>query len=948
MSSVDARALRLFDRYIEMSSAMREASLAALRREDEPLHDALVVLLGADAHSHPLDRAPISAIAACMHSQPEEVEIDRIGRQAGRWTIVGVIGHGGMGAVYKVERNDSHYQQTAALKYVRAGVSSPAMIEAFLNERNVLASLSHPGIVPLMDGGVDEDGQPWFVMQQVEGEPIDKWCDRMKLRVRERVELLVRACDAVIYAHARGILHQDIKPSNLLVTADGHIQLVDFGLSSSVANTDERKRLAVTSGYTAPEVLRGESPGFGVDVYSLGTLLWWLLYGQPPVPPRAGAPKNDAAMELVGRMTPRMVSDRGATGQRGIGRVIKGELTSILMRSVDPDPERRYGGVDLFRSDLQNWLSGYPVAAHDGGRFYRLRRFIRRNAYSSSAVVVIFLAILAACGVLMWEKIRAEEEQVAASHVDRLLESTMGMATLSGLGDTPLTPATMLERSEKHLRSDSLAAQPDVRSRGFSVLARSWAAIGNYDKAESLAEEAAREGAEDVLLSAFNLATLAQIQNHKANYPEAEASARKGESLLPIRLSEQYRLARVRLMAQLAVAQSGQGLSKNAMQTLSEAIAEAEKLPAISGNAVVAQLLTQRGTWHRWRFKMGQSEADLVRAIELTKGTDPVIADDARESLVRTVRASRKPGREVRSLALANELLQSRQKTLGAQHLQTGAAWSELAFIRLLNADKPGAAEAVVRAREILLKSIDEDHPLYARTCIAQAFVESLSGRLEEAVEQDMRGYSIYQAALGDMHELTLEAKFLLASLRSSQASMTGDLGRRKEAIELMDSAIADSVEAHGTVASIHRMAYASMLTNTGDLKRASKQLAQAKLDAVWQYGLNSQEALVVRATELDVAIADGRDPVWIEQQFTALITDVAKVDTLYARAMAYEAWLDKGQWLAKRGDLAAARSALQDARREAGVAGQEGWMKTADLRLAELQQPADKPGALR
>jgi len=540
-----------------------------------------------------------------------------------------------------------------------------------------------------------------------------------------------------------------------------------------------------------------------------------------------------------------------------------------------------------------------------------------------------------------WQRAHAEREQLAASHVDRLLESSMGMATLSGLGDIPLTPAVLLEHSEAHLRDESLREQPEVRSRGLSVLSRSWAVLGDYDKAERLAREARQLAAGNALQTAFSLAALTHVQNKRARHAEAGTTAREGLAQLPFRLSDQYRLAHVRLMGELADAESGQGHSRQAFDLLSSAIAEARKLPSLTGDAVVAQLLTQRGTWYRWRFRMAESDADLTRAIALAQRADPVIADDARESLVRTVRASRKPGREQRSLHLAEELLESRQRTLGERHPQTGMAWAELAFIRLLNADNDGAQEAVGKARDILKESIGKSHPAYARMLVAQAFIHSLNGRVEESIGEILRAIAIYRASYGSTHEMTLEARALLANARWIQSSQTGSEARRQEAAGMLRSMIDDSVAAHGTVAAIHRLAYADLLA-VADREEAAKQLKQARIDAVWQYGDDSQELLSVRGSELANAISSGGDSAWIESSFISLINDLRNVDTLYARAIAHTAWLNRARWLHDRQQLDEARAALANARREGEIAGQARWIDAADRKLQELDRETD------
>ncbi|MEL1265880.1 serine/threonine-protein kinase [Pseudoxanthomonas putridarboris] len=940
MSSIEARALRLFDRFVEMPREERERELASLRREDPDLHAALKRLLDADDCSR-IERAPIAAVAARMQSM-EAQEDDSIGRQVGAWRIVGIIGHGGMGTVYEVERADGHFSQRAALKYVKAEVSSAQTESAFIEERNILASLRHPDIVPLLDGGLDEAGHPWFVMRRVDGEPIDAWCDRQSLTLRQRIELLATICDAVCYAHSRGIIHQDIKPSNILITADGKVQLLDFGLSMPAEGRADR-RLAVTSGYCAPEVMAGGSLGFGVDVYALGVLLYQLACGQWPVPLNAVRHQPRPVSALVPGMTPQMLARRGEKDVEALSRKVRGELDSIALHCVETMPGERYESVADLQRDLKNWLSGAPVSAYGGGRWYRFKCFARCHAAASIVVSAVLGCLGMFAALYAWQHMHAERERVASSYADRLLESSLGMATLSGLGDAPLSSAAMLEKSEAYLRGESLDGHPEVRSRGLSVIARNWAAVGEYRRAEELVSEAIALGGADTLQTAFNLSTLAQVQNQQARHAEARQTARKGTALLKVRLSDQHRLAYARLLNQVAIAQSGLGDSGAAFQTLSQAVAEARQLPSLSSDAVVAQLLVQRGTWYRWRLRMKESEADLLRAIDLAGKEDVVIADDARESLVRTVRASRQSGREKRSLSLATALLASRQRTLGYRHPQTGIAWSELAFVRLLNADNPGAEEAIRHAESILRESLGETHPAYARTCIARAHLDALEGRHQSSIAGVEKGISIYRARYGETHEFTLEARFLLANRYWAEFSRTGDVEKRSQALDLIGKAIGDSVAAHGGVPAIHRLAYATLLANTGETAQAAEQLRTARADAVDQYGEGSQESLHIRATELSMAIDNDADAAWMEPAFNAIVADLGKVDTLYARAIAHTVWLERARWLRQQGASGKedVRQALLNARDEAVKAGQPAWVAVADLRMRELEEDA-------
>jgi serine/threonine-protein kinase len=647
---------------------------------------------------------------------------------------------------------------------------------------------------------------------------------------------------------------------------------------------------------------------------------------------------------LVLDMTPSMLSKRGEKDARRLSRKVRGALDSIVLRCVETMPSERYGSVADLQHDLRNWLTGHPVSAHEGGRWYRMGCFVRRHAAASVVALAVLVCLAVFSSLYAWQYLRAEHERVASSHADRLLESTLGMATLSGLGDAPLSSAAMLEKSEAYLRGKALDDHADVRSRGLSIIARNWAAIGDYQRAEKLAKEALDLGGSDTLQTAFNLSTLAQVQNQQAKHAQAERTAEAGVGLLKVRLSDQHRLAYARLLNQAAIAQSGRGDSSSAFRTLSQAIAEAQQLSPLSGNAVVAQLLTQRGTWYRWRLRMAESEADLLRAIALAEKEDVVITDDARESLVRTVRAARQPGREKRSLTLADMLLASRQHTLGYRHPQTGVAWSELAFIRLLNADNPGADEAIRHAQSILRESLGEAHPAYARTLIAKANLDALEGRPDDAIREAEKAIALYQASYGGTHEFTLEAKFFLASRYWAEFSRTRNVDKRAQALDLIGKSIDDSVRAHGGVPAIHRLAYGTLLANAGESGPAADQLRIARKDAAEQYGAGSQESLHIRSTELSWMIDGNAGAGEMDRAFAALVADLGKLDTLYARAIAHSAWLERARWLGGQNRRDEARQALLKAKDEAVKAKQPAWVSVADLRLSELEEGGSIP----
>jgi serine/threonine protein kinase len=310
MNPARIRALALLGDYLALKASDRERELRALEKREPEVHRLVAAMLRLDQAEHPLDHLP-SEVLERFETTDQTLDEARLGSRLGPWLIIDVIGAGGMGTVYRARRDDGQYEQQVALKCVRRELTSEALVNAFIRERNTLARLSHVGIAPLLDGGVDLHGHPWFAMRLVDGEPIDQWCDRRRSSIEARVRLLEKVCEALDYAHRHMVLHLDIKPSNLLVTADGNIQIVDFGLSTVLNGEREAPRIAVSPGYTAPEALTGTLPTAALDIYSMGMVMRRLLWG--------ALPKDASPLRMV---DPRDGIDcqlRHAQGCRGAG-----------------------------------------------------------------------------------------------------------------------------------------------------------------------------------------------------------------------------------------------------------------------------------------------------------------------------------------------------------------------------------------------------------------------------------------------------------------------------------------------------------------------------------------------------------------------------------------------------------------------------------------------------
>ena len=321
-----------------------------------------------------------------------------------------------MGAVYLARRADRQYEKQVAIKLIKRGMDTEAMLRRFRNERQILAGFDHPNIARLLDGDTTEDGLPYFVMEYVEGVPIDEYCDREALDVTARLQLFRQVCAAVSYAHRRAVIHRDLKPSNILVGADGVPKLLDFGIARLLQAGDASESPAtmleqrvMTPEYASPEQLRGEPVTTASDVYSLGVVLYRLLTGQLPY--RLKAQSAEDMARTVGQTEPQRPS---AVADATSGRRLRGDLDNIVLMALRKEPERRYPSVEQFSDDIRRHLEARPVLARRDTLAYRAGKFVRRNTAASVAAVLVVLSLVGGIVMTTWQAQRARAQEAIA------------------------------------------------------------------------------------------------------------------------------------------------------------------------------------------------------------------------------------------------------------------------------------------------------------------------------------------------------------------------------------------------------------------------------------------------------------------------------------------------------------------------------------------------------
>ncbi len=503
-----------------------------------------------------------------------------LGQRLGPFRVQARIGRGGMGVVYRGEREDADFAQTVAIKLIRRGFDFDEVQARFLRERRILARLAHPGLARFIDGGVSADGRPWFALEFVEGESITRWCDRQRIGLRERIGLLLEVCAAVQYAHTQLVVHRDLKPGNILIDAGGHVRLLDFGIARLLGGDNEGPAEASTLGlsqamtpaYAAPEQFTGAPVGVAADVYALGVLAYELLSGvlpaefdpadpvaardavlnAPPqnlaaaiqrhaskaVPPKPEAPTPEAEEGAPGAEIARRLQARSIS-LSGYRRLVRGDLGRIVETALAKEPERRYATVAAFADDLQRWRQGLPVRATGNGLGYRMRRFVGRHRSAVAIAATLSLALLGT-SVFALQRAHVAEQQRAAAMAELERSGavreylTLIFRTASEQADSQsLSAREVLQEGAAHL-IEQFEAAPETGAVTALMLAELFLAMADVEGAAPLLEQTIAlpdlaQQRPDLYASASY--SLAQVEYLRGNVERARGLLSESQSL---------------------------------------------------------------------------------------------------------------------------------------------------------------------------------------------------------------------------------------------------------------------------------------------------------------------------------------------------------------------------------------------------------------------------------
>ncbi len=795
-----ARLRALFDEMQALPLPDRERRLQVLSAMEPALHGELHGLLAAADSVGGRFEVSAAELVGLDDEAPAP------GHQVGPWRIIREVGHGGMGTVYEAHRVDDQFEKRVALKTVAPGRASAALLQRFRHERQILARLEHRNIATFLDGGVTPAGQPFFVMEFVEGEPLDRWCEARQAGAAQRVQLFRQVCAAVQYAHEHLVIHRDLKPRNILVSADGSVKLLDFGIAKLLDPTQsgdaltETGALPMTAVYASPEQRHGQPVTTATDIYSLGVILYELLAGRRPYGPEA---PDIGILDQQPQPPSRGVTDRARRAE------LQGDLDSIVLKAMRPEPDQRYRSAQAVADDLGRYLAGDPVTARAGALGYRLGKLVRRHKAAVIAAIVALAALVTATAVSVGqartargERDNALREAERTRQVTAFFQEVLSSARPQRMGRS----VSVMEAIDSAIAKAGTAfpADPDLRASLKLTLGSTLNDMFLYDQARPLLEDAYR------LQREIDAGAPSQAQAD-ALYDLADIEAQVGdagraESLYRVSLAMMGRLARPdsadiwqgwsnvaeamlaqgRLVEGAALydtvagaldrlrpddvelrgitrANRGTALAQlgryaEAEPVLREAVALFEASSGRESIRVAAALQPLAGTLVLNR-KYGEAEQAAARSVEIYTRElgpyNPATLSSRRmitAALVESGRCAAAQPHLGEMLALRGKELAEGDPTLGVILLQHGQCQ--------LNAGALALAELTLRdALAVRRTTFGESHWAVAQVESLLGEVLARRNRPEEAATRLRSGYEGLRSQLGETHPRTVEAR---------------------------------------------------------------------------------------------------------------------------------------------------------------------------------------------
>ncbi len=698
----------------------------------------------------------------------------RTGSRVGSYRLVRRLGRGGMSSVYLAERADAQFRHRVAIKVVRRGMDTDDILRRFRAEQQILASLDHPNIARLHDGGTTDDGVPFFVMEYIDGLPIDDYCARQQLTVRQRQRLLLPVLSAVHYAHRNLVVHRDLKPSNVLVTAGGVPKLLDFGiakllnpeLSAGVLESTRDLDQLMTPSYASPEQVNGGVITTASDVFSLGVLLYVVLTGRHPYR-RAGS------LEEI---------ERAICSERPERSGLEGDLDSIVLMALRKEPARRYGSVEQLAEDVERYLAGHPVIARRDTVRYRAAKFVGRHRLGVLGAVAALAVTLGLLVALAVQSMRLSRERDRANQVSAMLKDMFEIADPGEVRGNTITVRELLDRGAEQLRA--FEDEPETAIL-LDTLAPLYETLGLYGRSVPLRERSAhiyREGGQSSEI-ADALTALGRARALRGDFAGAEPAFREA-----LRIHREiYREDHPKLLVSLnnlGLILHDLGDYREAAPLYEEGLAvqlrigneEESKERYLAGN--LALLYHDLGAYRRAEKLWREVLDGRLRAL----GIDDELTADARDHMGMVLHAR---GMLEEAEVQLRAALETRLRVLGERDRSIARSQTHLGRLLTDRGDLEPAGRLLREALERRLALMGEDHPEVAATREDLAAWHVARGERAEAELLYRRALAIYRASLPAEHPLAVDAMLALGRLLVERAEYEDAESLFREALDI-------------------------------------------------------------------------------------------------------------------------------------------------------------------
>lgn len=769
----------LLHRLMDLDPHGQAALLDEVAATDPDMRRELEVLLRADRAMGVLDEDIAGIADALLPADAPGLDLQP-GDRVGPFRVLRVAGSGGMGDVYVGERVDGEFDQVVALKLVRSAAAGPA-VQRFLDERRILAGLNHPGIARLLDGGVTAAGVPWFAMEYVEGEHLTRHCDTRRLPLDARIRLFLDVCDAVAYAHRNLVVHRDLKPANILVTPEGRVKLLDFGIARVLEpgpDSDAAVTMLpwLTPEYASPEQLGGGAVSTASDIYSLGVLLYELLCGQRPFQAANGRPHLLARAILEDDPRPpstvlrastatspspdTVASHRSSTPQRLLRR-LQGDLDAIVLQALRREPDQRFRSADELAADLRRYLGGQPVLARRGSNWYRTRRFVARNrAAVAAAGLPVLLAVL--FGVFHTIAVTTERDlaRKQADRAERIADFLVGLFGQSdplgvGVADQPVSAflAIGAERLGHELHDE-----PELRAAMFRVIGRVYDNLGSQAEADSLFRAALH--LRTAMLPPDHLELIQSIQDlgalRRRQGEHAESDSLLAEALrrLPAAAPPERRADLLDEVAELRRLQgdfeAATDIARDALAIRVDALGPDHPRTAIS--------LTTLGVLARELGRTTEAEDYHRQALRIRRehfGEDHAYVAESLRNLALALHGG---GRLAEARQYYEQALDMQLRVLGPQHPQLGPTRNSYGALLRTLGESEAALEQYRLVLELQRAAHGEAHPRLAVSITNAALVFRDLGNMDEALRLAREGLAMRLRLLGEDNPSTAQS----------------------------------------------------------------------------------------------------------------------------------------------------------------------------------------------